>query len=251
MKVILIKLSKINFLLNKLRIYHKMKPQNIVRFLSLLAVLLLIAPFYESCRGMKKAEAEAVEVVEEAPVEEFQDSTEVQQKVEDSINIPPKEANAEQSENTNNEQVIEQEQSLLATWYGYIDDGETFNAYEFAHHLITLFEPPSSLDELYGELKKQFKEGYQTILSLIIVDFLFVLIVLVTYLIFFLSIANKNIQLLRFVKFNVLLVLLVLLLIPTLPFFETYEQIKWGYYAFLLNQLILFYYMKKRLLSQA
>ena len=54
--------------------------------------MLLIAPFYDTCRG-KKAEAEAVEVVEEAPVEEFQDSTEIQQKVEDSLSVSPKEAN--------------------------------------------------------------------------------------------------------------------------------------------------------------
>ncbi len=217
-----------------------MKSQTIIRFLSLFAVLLLMAPFYDSCNS-KKVEAEAVEVVEEAPLVEEED-----------VQITKDSIPAYTEDNAAAEIIIE-EPSFLNKLYSYIDDDlDTYNAYEFAYQLHKI-EIPSSFQEFNKEIRKPFAEGYQSILISIIIDLLFVFIIIGTYVSGFLSFMIKNSVLFKVVKFNIILVLLVVVLIPYFPFFETYKQIKWGYYAFTFNQFLLFYYLmhsNKNMLSK-
>ncbi len=126
-----------------------MKTNRLLRVLSLIGFLLLIAPFYDSCNGQRMhrvADANAEVTIDTTAVEI--DSTAI-----DSTEV----ANAETDTVTNS--VGKYEESFLDKAYEFIDDDGSENVFEFAS-----ISYDTILEFNYNELKKGIKEeGYGVI----------------------------------------------------------------------------------------
>lgn len=204
-----------------------MKTSRILRILSLLAFLLLIAPFYDSCNGerMKKAQSNS---------EAVSDSTMVvinpivKNKIEN-ITIGP--------ENMGNQE----EPFFYEKAYEFIDDEDSENAFEFAKVSID-----GILEFNFTEFKKGLKEEGYGIVFFELKNFCFVLIIIVTLLVFIFSIKGRN-RVYKLSKINLILLLITIICLFLEGLFETMTQIKWGYYAFITTNILIFYYSKQPL----
>lgn len=214
-----------------------MKSIRSLRLLSLLGFLLLMAPFYEQC-SMKKAEAPAEEVMV--------DTTAVEMPVFENDTLIVDDTTVKDS-------IIDvkiKEPSFYQKGYEFIDDRNNFNAFELAYVSKDFFE--GSFSKFREELSKDFKRTINDLFYLIR-SVSFVFIVLISFSIFLLSLSLfKRVKWINRLAISNLILLLITIIIILFfdPFFETYKQIKWGYYAFTLVQIGI-YYSSKLQISEA
>lgn len=124
--------------------------------------------------------------------------------------------------------------------YDIIVNEEALNAIELATPMVT-----SPLKETKSELKEVFskKDWYANLFVLI--SFLFCLIVLISFSLVILSFTKKQNLFVGLALTNCILIFITLGYIIFLESsFEHFRQIKWGYYAFLATNMLLFYYSK-------
>lgn len=221
---------------DKILIHFSMKSVRTLRLLSLLGFLLLIAPFYDQCngRGMKKAEAPAEEVMVdtiaiELPTVKNNNSIEQNPIAKDSV-----------------VDVETIETPFYQKAYELIDDENNQNAFELANVSSVYFE--GSFAEFKEELSKDFKKHKYDGLSLFVRSFSFVFIVFITFSILILSLLKRVKWVYKLSFLNIFLILLTLICILFFDdLFETYKQIKWGYYAFTLVQIGIFHTSKSQI----
>lgn len=210
-----------------------MKSVRTLRLLSLLGFLLLIAPFYDQCNGhgMRKSEA---------PVEVPAVDTTAVDSPESKIN------NSNEVNDVENDSIVNVEKSETPFYqkaYEFIDDNDNQNAFELAEISTAYFEGPFSKfkEELFKDLKKHKYDG----LSLPIRSFSFVFIVFITFLMLILSCLKRIKWVYKLSIANISFVIITLICILFFDsLFETYKQIKWGYYAFTLVQIGIWYTSK-------
>jgi len=205
-----------------------MKTTRNLRLLSLLGFLLLLAPFYDSCNGhrMKQAESAAVAAMDTTIV------------TVDSVDIDSTEI-AEIEVDTISNSVENYETSFLAEAYDFIDDDDSENAFEFTEiFLDEIFE----FD--YKELKKGIEEEGIGVLFFYLKNLCFGLIILFMGTILVLSFSKKFNWVYRLSIINFILLIISLISIFLEGTFEHIRQIKWGYYAFIITNLLIFYYSK-------
>jgi hypothetical protein len=123
--------------------------------------------------------------------------------------------------------------------YDFVVDEESFSAIEIAE---TTFN--GRFKEITDEMIRVFKERDWKNLS-IFVSVIFDFIVLISLSILILSFTKRKQTLHKLTLINTILILFTLLYILFLESsFDHIRQIKWGYYAFILTNLLLFYYSK-------
>lgn len=214
-----------------------MKSIRTLHLLSLLGFLLLIAPFYDQCNGhgMKK--------VQTTPEEIMADTTAIEDSGANKSNIPiqvKKKINIKKdsvSKNENNTPPFYQKV------YELIDDENNQNAFELANMSREYFN--ITFQEFNKELFKNFKKHKYDDLSLLIRSFSFVFIVLISFSILILSLLKRVKWVCKLSFLNISLIVITLICILFFDsLFETYKQIKWGYYAFTLVQIGIYYASK-------
>ena len=215
-----------------------MKSIRTLRLLSLLGFLLLMAPFYDQCNGhgMKKAEA---------PTKEFMvDTTAIE-------SLTVKNNNSIERNPIAKDSIVDLktiETPLYVKAYEFIDVESNQNAFELANMSSIYFE--GSFAEFKEELSKDFKKHKYDGLSLFIRSFSFVFIMFITFSILILSFTKRIKWVYKLSIANLSLILITLICILFFDdLFETYKQIKWGYYAFTLVQLGIFYTSKYQITS--
>jgi phosphatidylserine synthase len=108
----------------------------------------------------------------------------------------------------------------------------------------------NSFKEFKIQLLKEIKKDYRVI-TFHIKNICFLFIILFSTSILFLSFFKKSKIIHQLSKINLVLLLITIICIVFFdPLFETYKQIKWGYYAFILIQLGIFYTSKSNLKSK-
>lgn len=205
-----------------------MKAKRLLRVLSLLGFLLLMAPFYDSCNGhrMKQAEANA---------EATADTTAV---VIDSASIDSTEIATVEVDTVSN-QVEEYEPPFLYKAYEFIDDEDSESAFEFAKFSIDCISEFNLKDFREGVQKK---DGYKGVFFQF-KNLCFLLIVIATSLILIFSFKNER-MVHKFSKWNLVILLVTVICLFIEGLFETITQIKWGYHAFIITNLLIYYYSK-------
>ena len=183
-----------------------MKTTRTLRVLSLLGFLLLLAPFYDSC----------------------DDKTNGFIKTYDEYDV--------------NGKLIEK--TFYQNMYNIVVDELSFNGFEIASLSIYAIQ-----DLTFSEFKEEFtnsfkKDNWFKDLGMFI-SFIFVIIILISLsLIIFLFIWKAKI-LNKLALTNVILILTTFLYVIFLESsFEHIRQIKWGYYAFIIVNILIFYYSK-------
>ena len=218
-----------------------MKSIRALRLLSLLGFLLLMAPFYDQCngRGMKKVEAK--------PEEVMVDTT--------AVDTPSVKNNAPvlvtKEPIINKDSITEikvYKTPFYVKAYEFIDDENNENAFELANMSREYFN--ITFQEFNKELSKNFKKHKYDGLSLFIRSFSFVFIVLMSFSILILSLFKKVKWVYKLSIANLYLIVITLICILFFDsLFETYKQIKWGYYAFTLVQIGIYYTSKIQISS--
>jgi hypothetical protein len=130
--------------------------------------------------------------------------------------------------------------------YDVIVNEDALSAIELSTPMVT-----SPLKETKSELKEVFskKDWYANLFVLI--SFLFCLIVLISFLLLILSFTKKQKLFVGLALTNCILVFITLVYIIFLESsFEHFRQIKWGYYAFIITNVFIFYYSKLALKRQ-
>jgi hypothetical protein len=222
-----------------------MKSHRILRLLSLLGFLLLFAPFYDACngKGMKDAAVEAPAIEEIAPLAETDSiSNDNALIVNDTIN----EGNILIKNDTiNNEIIIEP--TFFEKGYEFIDDRNSYNAFELAYISIDLIKGlfESSFDKISIECKEGIAKRDFSGLALIIGYFCFAIITITTFIILVLSGFKWFKPIYKLTLVNLVCILIFFVCVSFLPFFETYSQIKWGYYAFAMSQILVLFLSRK------
>jgi hypothetical protein len=213
-----------------------MKITHLLRVLSLLGFLLLIAPFYDSCNGHRMLrEAEAVDAVAVDTTAVEINSTKI-----DSTEI------AKTKVDTINNSVENYEISFLEKVYDFIDDDNSENAFEFAKIGIN-----NILEFDYKAFKKDTKKekDLYKVFFFNLKNFCFVLICIITFLIFIFSFKDSKWRH-KLSGLNLILILITVICLFFEGLFETITQIKWGYYAFIITNLLIFYYSSRALNRQ-
>lgn len=223
-----------------------MKSIRALRLLSLLGFLLLMAPFYEQCTGKKAEEAPVAEAIDTTAV--VIDTTAVETpSVKNNTPILVEKENRINADSIT--EIKRKETPFYVKAYEFVDDRETLNAYEFAVNSKCLFE--GSFSELKKDIKEGIKENNYSGFFCYLINFCFLLIILFSISIFILSFFNRVKLICKFSKINLVLLLITIVCILLFdPFFETYKQFKWGYYAFTLVQIGI-YYSSKLQISKA
>lgn len=214
-----------------------MKSVRTLQLLSLLGFLLLMAPFYDQCNGhgMKKAQPAIEEVMIDTTAVVIDTAA---------IDIPAaKNNNPIVSNNIVKDSIATVERSEIPLYqkaYEFIDDDNNQNAFELAFVSRVYFE--GSFDKFKKELVKDFKKHIYDGLSLFIRSFTFVFIVITSFSILILSLLKRVKLVYKLSIINISLILITLICILFFDsLFETYKQIKWGYYAFTLVQIGIYY----------
>lgn len=139
---------------------------------------------------------------------------------------------------------IKVEKPLTTKIYDAVVNDEAFNAFQIAELSIFAVQDTTFKEfkqELLGTFQK--KTWYKD-LGLII-SFIFDFIILISFAMIFTSFTNKLKLLNKLALINSVLIILTLFYIVLLEqSFEHWWQIKWGYYAFILTNLLIFYYSK-------
>lgn len=179
-----------------------MKTNRLLRILSLLGFLLLMAPFYDSCDGNY----------------------------------------IHQVNNDGSE--INVEKPLKNKVYDVVVDEEAFNGFEIASLSIYSLQ-----DSTFTELKKEVikslqKHNWYKNIG-VFISFFFDFIILISFSLFMLSFTKQTKLLKKLALTNSILVLLTFFYIIFLESsFEHWRQIKWGYYAFIVTNLFIYFYLK-------
>lgn len=220
-----------------------MKSNTKLRLLSGFAFLLLLAPFYNSCNGKyffskDVAKTEEPTATEVPLIGEGIDSTFVKDTISNQKDISVTDTIAKAIE-----------VPFYQKTYEFIDDGDTENAIELAGHLPNLlggiFEKP--FKETIIECKEGIRERNFSGLSLIIASLCFVIIVINTFIVLCLTSFKRLRLIYKLTIISLICVSISLVCIVFfVPFFETYKQIKWGYYAFIITQLLILRFSKKQ-----
>ena len=218
-----------------------MKPVCVLRLSSLLGFLLMMAPFYDQCNGhgMKKAEpVVATTLIDTTAVE----TPSVK-------NNKPFLVEKEQIINKDfTSKIKRKETPFYIKAYKFIDDENNQNAFELADMSRAYFE--GSFAEFKEELSKDFKKHKYDGLSLFIRSFSFVFIVITSFFILILSFLGRIKGVYKLSSVNIFLIVITLICILFFDsLFETYKQIKWGYYAFITVQLAIYYTSKIKILD--
>lgn len=205
-----------------------MKSTSLLRVLSLLGFLLLIAPFYDQCngKGMKYQHEEA-----EVSANDAKDSIPVQKTA------------------TNDEVALNLEKEPFFTRaYEFIDDEETQNVYELAEFLTVYFD--MTYADFKSEIIEDFKKNKYDGISYLIRSIAFLLIIVFTPFQFISSILKRYKLLYKLAILNIVMLFIATICIVFFDsLFETYRQIKWGFYVFLFVQIVLVYLSKRHLRS--
>ena len=214
-----------------------MKQVRRLRVLTLFAFLLLIAPFYDHCNGhrMKKAEEATEEVAIDTTIVETDsviiDSNEINKVAVDTV--------------TNSVEVIEI--PIYVKIYEFIDDNNSENAFEMASLIENYFDTP--FKEFIKNSKSGISKNDYRGLFFGLKNLCFLLIVINTFLMFILSF-TKIVVLHKLSKLNLILLSITVICLFLEGLFETISQIKWGYYAFIITNLLILYYSNPKFQSQ-
>ena len=182
---------------------QNMKNTRLLRDLSLLGFLLLLAPFYDSCDG----KGFFVRTYDECD-----------------INGKPI------------------EKTFYKKVYNVVVDELSFNGFEIAQMTIFAFQEVT-FQEFKKEFPKEFhKKDWFKNLGFFI-SLLFDFIVLITFSMIIISCFKKDIILRKLALTNCILIIATFLYIILLESsFKHFNQIKWGYYAFLITNILIYYY---------
>lgn len=205
-----------------------MKTTRLLRVLSLLGFLLLMAPFYDACDGHLVKQVEATDAASVDTTAVKVDSTKI-----DSIEI-------EKTKVDTIENPIVEKASILQKIYDVVVDEESLNAFDFAKPMIT-----ESFKETSKEIIRVFakKDWYKNLF--VVISLIFNFIILISFSMLVLSFTKKHKFFNKLALINSNLTLITFLYIVFLEnSFEHWSQIKWGYYAFIITNLLIFYYSK-------
>lgn len=184
-----------------------MKTHSKLRLLSLLGFLLLFAPFYDSC----------------------DDKTNGFVKTYDEYDA--------------NGKLIEK--TFFQNMYNVVVDELSFSGFEISAFFPIGVQEIKSFNEFKEEISISFqkKDWYKNLGMAI--SILFDFIVFVSLLILILSFTNRTEALNKLVMLNTVIILLTFFYIIFLEnSFKHWHQIKWGYYAFIVTNVLLFYYSR-------
>ncbi|WP_395633340.1 hypothetical protein [Flavobacterium sp.] len=189
-----------------------MKTTKKLRLLSLLGFLLLMAPFYDSCENRKNGFVKSYDEYD---------------------------ANGKPVEKT-----------FLQNVYNVVVDDLSLNGFQIASFSIYGVQD-LTFQEFKTEVSKAFKqEEWYKDLGMVI-SFVFDIIIVISFGLILLTFSNKTILLNKLALTNTILIILTLLYIILLESsFEHFRQIKWGYYAFIITNVFIFYYSKLALKRQ-
>jgi len=143
---------------------------------------------------------------------------------------------------------IKEDKTLKTKIYDIVVNDDAFNAYQIA--AISVFTLENSTfkgikEDVVKSIKN--KDWYKDMG--VIISFLFDIIILITFLILVLSFTKKTKSLSKWALVNSILIVITLLYIILLDnTFNHFRQIKWGYYAFIIVN-VLIYYSSKRVLK--
>ena len=181
-----------------------MKTTRTLRLLSLLGMLLLFAPFYDSCDDLLR-----------------------KQSIDEQGN-PVKET-----------------KSVTEKMYDAVVDEEAMNAIEITGLSLFMIQNATFEDCMYDIKKSLHTHDWYRDLG-VVISFVFDFIALFSIVILILSFTKKIVVLRKVALANTILITITWLYVILLEHsFEHWHQIKWGYYAFILNSILLYYYAKK------
>lgn len=191
---------------------YPMKTTKRLRLLSLLGFLLLIAPFYDSCDNRKNGFVKSYDEYD---------------------------ANGKLIEKT-----------FFQNIYNVVVDDLSLNGFQIASFSIYGVQD-LTFKEFKAEVSKAFKqEEWYKDLGMVI-SFVFDIIIVISFGLILLTFSNKTRLLNKLALTNTILIILTLLYIVFLEnSFEHWRQIKWGYYAFIITNVFIFYYTKLALKRQ-
>jgi hypothetical protein len=181
-----------------------MKTTKRLRLLSLLGFLLLLAPFYDSCENRKNGFVKSYDEYD---------------------------ANGKLIEKT-----------FLQNIYNVVVDDLSLNGFQIASFSIYGVQD-LTFQEFKAEVYKAFKqEEWYKDLGMVI-SFLFDIIIVISFALILLTFSDRTRLLNKLALTNTILIILTLLYIVFLESsFEHFRQIKWGYYAFIITNVFIFYY---------
>jgi hypothetical protein len=181
-----------------------MKTTKRLRLLSLLGFLLLLAPFYDSCENRKNGFVKSYDEYD---------------------------ANGKLIEKT-----------FLQNIYNVVVDDLSLNGFQIASFSIYGVQD-LTFQEFKAEVYKAFKqEEWYKDLGMVI-SFLFDIIIVISFALILLTFSDRTRLLNKLALTNTILIILTLLYIVFLEnSFEHWRQIKWGYYAFIITNVFIFYY---------
>ncbi|NUY79682.1 hypothetical protein HUK80_02145 [Flavobacterium sp. MAH-1] len=224
-----------------------MNRQNQIRILSWAAVLLLFAPMYRQCNGgrsnpEKPAEeaypVEQVEAINEDSLSasEIDSLEKLKQTVESQlVECPPYQ---EENEKTQTEIVLEfAEHYMLDPFRVY--DGD--NAYEMAYYgALEIWNYLSDIQKSNADFRKESAKSKQISICQTLRFVSFFVIVFQTWLVAIFVDRRKKLGMRLMYSNMVFLAIAIVTIFPD-PWFETWNQIKWGFYAYIAIQLVLFF----------
>lgn len=186
--------------------FYPMKTTKRLRLLSLLGFLLLLAPFYDSCENRKDGFVKSYDEYD---------------------------ANGKPVEKT-----------FLQNVYNVVVDDLSLNGFQIASFSIYGVQD-ITFKEFKAEVSKAFKqEEWYKDLGMVI-SFIFDIIIVISFGLILLTFSNKTRLLNKLALTNTILIILTLLYIIFLESsFEHWRQIKWGYYAFVFTNVLIFHYSK-------
>lgn len=183
-----------------------MKTTKRLRLLSLLGFLLLMAPFYDSCENRKNSFLKSYDEYD---------------------------ANGKLIEKT-----------FFQNIYNVVVDELSFNGFQIASFSIYGVQDITFKEfqaEVFNAFKKE--EWYKDLG--IMISLLFDVIIIISFSLILLSFSNRIRLLNKLALANTIVIMLTLLYIIFLESsFEHWRQIKWGYYAFIITNLMIFYSSK-------
>lgn len=201
-----------------------------IRVLSIIAFLLLLAPFYDQC-GSSRMRKET-------------ESTEIVAVMDSSIVETHEIINAEEiSTDTVSEVVEEEEATFIQKAYDFFDDSNNENAFELALMGSCYLEPDYLINirEAYREEQQRDTGGNPSnafVLPLREICIVFIILVTLVHLILSFVKRNDWAYKLSIVNLNLMAISLMLIFLFD-DFFKNFSQIKWGCYMFIISQITL------------
>ncbi len=211
----------------------------LLRMFSLLGFLLLLAPFYQQCTFGRMAEVPA----EEAPVTE-----EIVSVINDSTKLlEAKVENDSLASQERRDSIYEAQKPVYVKAYEFIDDESNDNAYEMALRSFKFIVETSRDFPAYKlEVAEDWNKHKYDLIAIPIRLFAFVPIVILTFANLYYSFKRRPKCTRLFAIFNLILLTISLLCIVFFDScFDTWRQIKWGYYVFTSIQIVIIILSRK------